>query len=96
MAKQRATIYLDADIRTATKVAAAAGHKSESDVVEEALRQYLQTDEQARAREGMRELFGRLEKRQKEDQSLRLTEEEAMQIANDELHAMRAERDQQA
>lgn len=96
MAKERATIYLDADIRTATKVAAAAGHKSESEVVEEALRKYLQTDEQARARESMRELFARLEKRQEDDPSLRLTDEEAMAIANEELHAMRAERDRQA
>lgn len=87
MARQKSTYYLAEDIRTATKVAAVAGHRSESDVVEEALRRYLQTDEAERARESLRALMDRVASRSN------LSEEEAMRIANEELHAMRTERD---
>ncbi|MGD0834536.1 MAG: hypothetical protein ABSA40_08970 [Candidatus Dormibacteria bacterium] len=90
MARQRATIYLDEDIRAATKLAAAARKMSESDVVEAALRQYLQTDEGVKARSDILEMMERVWTRST------LTEDEAMQLANEELHAMRAERDQQA
>lgn len=90
MARERATIYLDADIRAATKLAAAARKTSESDVVEEALRQYLQTDEGVKARAEILEIMERVWARST------LTEDEAVAIANEELHAMRAEQDQQA
>jgi metal-responsive CopG/Arc/MetJ family transcriptional regulator len=87
MARQKSTYYLAEDIRIATKVAAVAGHRSESDVVEDALRGYLQTDEAERERESLRALMDRVAGRSN------LSEEEAIRIANEELHAMRTERD---
>lgn len=87
MARQKSTYYLAEDIRTATKVAAVAGHRSESDVVEDALRSYLQTDEAERERESLRALMDRVAARSN------LSEEEAMRVANEELRAMRTERD---
>jgi len=90
MARQRATIYLDEDIRAATKLAAAARKTSESDVVEEALRQFLRTEEGVRARSEILEMMERVWARST------LSEDEAMALANEELHAMRAERDEQA
>ena len=92
MARHKSTYYLAEDIRTATKVAAAARHKSESDVVEEALRQYLQTDDQVAARDEMRALFARLDQRQQDDPSLRMSEDEAMKLAVAETHAERTKR----
>ena len=94
MAKQKATYYLAEDIRTATKVAAVAGHRSESEVVEQALRRYLQSDEAEQARESIRAMMDRVAQRIDADPSLQLTDDEAMQLANDELHAMRAEKRQ--
>jgi hypothetical protein len=41
MALSKATFYLDADVLRATRVRAARTGKRDSDVVEEALRQYL-------------------------------------------------------
>ena len=88
MAKQKSTYYLTEDIRTATKVAAVAGNRSESDVVEEALRRYLRTPEAERGLDSIRELMDRVSARSA------LSEEEAMGIANKELHTMRAARRQ--
>ena len=88
MAKQKSTYYLTEDIRTATKVAAVAGNRSESDVVEEALRRYLRTPEAESGLESIRELMDRVSARSA------LAEEDAMRIANEELHAMRAARRQ--
>ncbi len=89
MARQKSTYYLTEDIRTATKVAAVAGHRSESDVVEDALRRYLQTDEAERGREALRTVMDRVAARST------LSDKEAGRIAKEELHAMRAERDRQ-
>lgn len=88
MAKQKSTYYLTEDVRAATKVAAVAGKRSESDVVEEALRRYLRSDDAARDLQSVREVMDRVSAR------FNLSEDEAMQFANDELHAMRAERRQ--
>ncbi len=52
-------------------------------MVEDALRRYLQTDEAEQARESIRELMDRVAARST------LTDDEAMAIANEELHAMR-------
>lgn len=88
MAKQKSTYYLTEDIRAATKLAAVAGNRSESDVVEEALRRYLRTPEAERGLDAIRELMDRVSARSA------LSEDEAMGIANEELHAMRAARRQ--
>ena len=41
--KKKTTVYLDSDVLTATKAAALTSHRSESDVVEDALRSYLRS-----------------------------------------------------
>jgi hypothetical protein len=75
MARSKATVYLDPEVLRATRVRAARTGKRDSDVVEEALREYL----------GLAVID---EIRAKAD----LNADEAMQLANEELHAMRRER----
>jgi hypothetical protein len=75
MARSKATVYLDPDVLRATRVQAARTGKRDSDVVEEALREYL----------GLA-VVDRI--RAKSD----LDEDAAMQLAYEELHAMRRER----
>jgi hypothetical protein len=75
MARSKATVYLDPDVLRATRVQAARTGKRDSDVVEEALREYL----------GLA-VVDRI--RAKSD----LDEDAAMQLAYEELHAMRSER----
>ena len=75
MARSKATVYLEPEVLRATRVHAARTGKRDSDIVEEALREYLG--------------LGLLERIwEKAD----LSEEEALRLAYDELHAMRAER----
>jgi hypothetical protein len=75
MARAKATVYLDPEVLRATRIRAARTGKRDSDVVEEALREYL----------GLA-VIDRIRSR------FDLAEEEAMRIANEELHAMRRER----
>ena len=75
MPRSKATVYLDPEVLRATRVRAARTGKRDSDVVEEALREYL----------GLAVID---EIRAKAD----LDADEAMQLANEELHAMRRER----
>lgn len=55
MARAKATVYLDPEVLRATRVAAARRGKRDSDVVEEALREYLGLGaiERIRARSGL-------------------------------------------
>jgi hypothetical protein len=75
MARSKATVYLDPEVLRATRVRAARTGKRDSDIVEEALREYLglAVIDEIRARAD-------------------LDADEAMQLANEELHAMRRER----
>ena len=75
MARSKTTVCLDPEVLRATRVRAARTGMRVSDVIEEALREYV----------GLA-LLQRI--REKAD----LTDEEARELANDELHAMRAER----
>jgi len=75
MIRSKATVYLDPGVLRATRALATRTGKRDSDIVEEALREYL----------GLA-LLQRI--REKSD----LTEEEALELAYDELHAMRADR----
>ena len=75
MARTKTTIYLDPQVLRATRVAAARAGKRDSDVVEEALREYL----------GLA-VIDRIRSRSD------LDSDEAMQLAYEELHAMRRER----
>ena len=74
MPRAKATVYLDPEVLRATRLRAARTGKRDSDVVEEALREYLglAAVDRIRARFDL--------------------DEEAIRIANEELHAMRRER----
>ena len=84
--KTKTTIYLAPDIALGAKVLAAATGRSESQVVEDAVRAHLQ-DRAAGARESLLGLLDRLS-----ETAPALSEDEAMAMANYELEAMRAER----
>lgn len=79
-------MYLDSDVLTATKVLAAARERSESQVVEDALRAYLRTGEVEAARADLRNLMDRLAQRAD------LGDEAAMTLAVDEARAARVDR----
>jgi len=72
MAKRKTTIYVDEEVLRAARVAAARAGKRDSQIVEEALREYLGLGvlERVWARSA-------------------LTEEEALTLAYEELHASR-------
>jgi hypothetical protein len=83
--RRKTTFYLDADVLTAAKVLAAATDRSESQVVEEALRNYLKQGQAAVARQQLAALLDRLAERAD------LSDEEALGLAYDELRASRSE-----
>lgn len=65
--------------------------RSERELLDEAVRTYL-----LRRRPGLKELFEDAARWQREQGIDPLSDEEAMRLANDELHAMRRERKAQA
>jgi len=84
MARKKTTIYLEPDLLNATKALAASSGRREYEVVEDALRAYMRSDEAGQARQELKDLLDRVAERST------LTDEEAMAIAYDELHAARA------
>ncbi len=90
MSKRKTTYYLDEEVLTAAKLTAAVTHRSESALVEEALRAYLVDEhrgEQAQA--SLHDLLDRLAKRRSAED---LSEDEAMEMAVEEVHAVRRAR----
>ena len=86
LGRRKTTVYLDSEVLTATKVLAAARERSESQVVEDALRAYLRTSDVEVTRADLRALMDRLAQRAD------LDDEEAMAVAIEEVQAARAER----
>lgn len=84
MARKKTTIYLEPDLLNAAKALAASSGRREYEVVEDALRAYMRSDETAQARRELRELLDRVAERSE------LTDDEALKLAYDELHAIRA------
>jgi Arc/MetJ family transcription regulator len=84
--KKKTTVYLDSDVLTATKAAALTSHRSESAVVEDALRSYLRSGHGDVARDELRALLERL------TVTSDLDEEAALELAVDEVRAVRHER----
>lgn len=80
-------MYLDVDLLTATKVLAATGGRSESQVIEDALRAYLRDGKLEAARSELRDLMDRIATRPD-----LLDEAEAMDVAVEEVRAVRARR----
>jgi hypothetical protein len=64
--------------------------RSERELLDEAIRRYLQ--EPPRRSGSLKELFERIDRGQRERGVEPLSEEEAMELADEELHAMRRER----
>lgn len=87
MSKRKTTIYLDPDLRTATKAVALASDRSESEVIAEALRRYLGAGHAVHAGAELERILGKLAQRQD-----RLSDEDAMALAVSEVRAYRAER----
>jgi len=85
VAKQKTTIYLDPDVLTATKAVALTSKRTESAVVEEALRSYLRGGRGDAARDELQELLDRVA------QTSDLDEDAALSMAVDEVHAVRRE-----
>ncbi len=84
VSRRKTTVYLDSDVLTATKVLAAARERSESQVVEDALRAYLRTSDVEAARADLRALMDRLAQRAD------LDDEATMAVAVEEVRATRA------
>lgn len=88
MAKRKTTIYIDDDVITATKMTAVATHRSDSAVIEDALRSYLGTSHAVAARVDLRAVLDRLAAQSPDD----LSDDEALDLAVEEVRAARAER----
>lgn len=86
VSRRKTTVYLDADVLTATKMLAAARNDSESQVVEDALRAYLQAGQLQAAAADLRALMHRLAERAD------LSDDEAMSLAVEEVRAVRGGR----
>lgn len=87
MSRRKTTVYLDADVLTATKMLAAAREDSESQVVEDALRAYLHAGQLQAAAADLRALMDRLAERADP-----LNDEEAIALAVEEVRAVRGGR----
>lgn len=83
MERRKTTVYLDSDVLTATKVFAAARRRSESQVVEDALRAYLGSGEFEAAGADLWALMERVAQRSS------LDDEDAMALAVREVRAAR-------
>jgi hypothetical protein len=91
MARKKTTIYLEPDLLTATKTLAASSGRREYEVIEDALRAYMRSDEAAAGRQELRAMLDRWS-----EQDTGLDEDEAIELATREVHAYRAEqRDKQ-
>ena len=77
MARERATVYVDADVLRAARVMAARTGRRDSEIVEEALRSYLGISV-------LEEIWAA--------SPADLSDDEALELANRELHDMRAGR----
>lgn len=90
VARRKTTYYIDEGVLTATKMTAVATHRSESQLVEDALRAYVVDEGRGEAaREDLRRLLDELRARPELDD---LHDEQAMELAVSETRAVRRER----
>lgn len=87
VARKKTTIYLEPDLLTATKTLAASSGRREYEVIEDALRAYMRSDEAAAGRRELRAMLDRWS-----EQDTGLGEDEALELATREVHAYRRER----
>ena len=86
MAKKKTTIYLDSDVLTAAKAAALTSNRSESAVIEDALRSYLRSGHGDAVRDELGELLARVASTSDLDEGAALAQ------AVTEVRAIRRER----
>ncbi len=84
MARKNTTIYLEPDLLTAAKTLAASSGRREYEIIEDALRAYMRSEEAA---QGRRELRAMLDRWAQADDGL--DEDEALALADHEVHAYR-------
>jgi hypothetical protein len=90
VARRKTTYYIDEGVLTATKMTAVATHRSESQLVEDALRAYVVDEGRGdAAREDMRQLLDELRARPELND---LDDEQSMALAVSETRAVRRER----
>ncbi|HSZ13284.1 MAG TPA: hypothetical protein VK790_04540 [Solirubrobacteraceae bacterium] len=90
MARRKTTYYIDEGVLTATKMTAVATHRSESQLVEDALRAYVVDEGRGEtAREDMRRLLEELRNRPELND---LDDEQTMALAVSETRAVRRQR----
>lgn len=87
MARQKTTIYLEPDLLRAAKTLAASSGRREYEVIEDALRAYMRSEEAAI---GRRELQAMLDRWAQAGEGL--DEGEALELATHEVRAVRRER----
>ncbi|HUG16237.1 MAG TPA: hypothetical protein VMM78_14630 [Thermomicrobiales bacterium] len=88
-ARMKTTMYLDPDLVRAAQARAVTEGRRDYEIVEDALRTYLTPLDREASRAALRAMLDRLATRNEP-----LSDDEAMALANEELHAMRAERRQ--
>ena len=95
VARKKTALYLDEKLIQSAKLIATTTGKHDYEVIEEALEEYVaaRRDE---ARRQITELLDGIAARHEREGIPPLTDEEAMAIAGEELHAMRTERDARA
>ena len=93
VARKKTALYLDPDLVRTAKLIAATEGKHDYEVIEEALEEYVAARRERAQRQAL-DLFDRIEARHAAEDIPPLTDDEAIQLANEELHAMRAERRQ--
>lgn len=86
IARKKTTVYLDPELLRAVKVVAASSGRQDYEIVEDALRQYLHTDQAETSRQELRELLDQMAGHET------LSDEEALDLAYAELHAARRTR----
>ena len=86
--RKKTTVYLDPELLRAVKVVAASSGRHDYEILEDAVRQYLHTAQAEASRQELRELLDQLGGQDA------LSDEEALKLAYDELHAARRARRQ--
>lgn len=89
MAEKQKT-EIDAELLKELRRRAREQSRTEGGLLEEIVRRYLTLT--PRRSDSFREFFEKMERRQREEGVEPLSEEEAMELVNEELHAMRRER----
>ena len=91
VARKKTALYLDERLMQSAKLIATTSGKHDYEVIEEALREHL-VARRKEAGQRMLQLLDEIAERQEREGVPRLSDEEAMALATEELRAVRAER----